>query len=286
MKFFADTASVKEIDDCFSREVNDGITTNPKIMEITGDLSLGFKGACKAIIQKYPSVPISLETDLRGISMEDLNKKKQAVKEVLLEQAYEIASWGKNVVVKIPVCQGGLEATAELSKKGIKTNVTACMTPYQALTAAQAGATYVSLFANRMLDSNILELAGRSSQEIMTNPFWKEVVKENQELSERAWQNVLGQIAYVAKKLEGTNTSLIVGSIRSPKDIERLVKAGPQVITIPYKIVQALENISDLKKTIRSIPSKGVFVGESLEHPMTTYSIDEFEKSAELYRKV
>ncbi len=286
MKFFADTASVKEIDDCFSRKVDDGITTNPKIMELTGDLSLGFEVACREIIRKYPSVPISLETDLRGISIEDLNQRKKDVKEVLLKQAYEIAGWGKNVVIKIPVCQGGLEATTELSKKGIKTNVTACMTPYQALTAAKAGATYVSLFANRMLDSKILELAGVNPQAILTDSNWKEIVKQNQHLSEKAWEIVLGQIAYVAKKLDGTNTSLIVGSIRSPKDISRLVKAGPQIITIPYKIVQELEGISNLKKTLRSIFSEEVFVGDSLEHPMTTYSIDEFEKSAELYRKI
>ena len=51
-------------------------------------------------------------------------------------------------------------ATEILSQRGIKTNVTACMTPYQALQAAEAGGTYVSLFANRMLDGHVLTLAG------------------------------------------------------------------------------------------------------------------------------
>ena len=64
MKFFADTANIEEIEYCFSRRVNDGITTNPKIMESTGDLSNGFLEACKKILAHYPKVPVSLETDL------------------------------------------------------------------------------------------------------------------------------------------------------------------------------------------------------------------------------
>tara|TARA_Y100000310_G_scaffold335683_1_gene418324 strand:+ start:521 stop:1384 length:864 start_codon:yes stop_codon:yes gene_type:complete len=287
MKFFADTASLPEIEDCFSRNVGDGITTNPKILETTGDLTLGFEGACKQILKKYPEVPVSLETDLQGIPIPELGERVEEVKNKLLKQAYELASWGKNVVIKIPICEGGVEATKVLSSNGIKTNVTACMTPYQALEAAGAGATYVSLFANRMLDSHILELSGNPLETILENPEWKKVVGNNKErYTEEAWKRTLMQIAYVAQILDNEKSCLIIGSIRSPRDIHRLVKAQPQVITIPTKIVKELENISELKTTKRSIKINltKINVGYSLLHSMTHHTLDEFERSADSYR--
>lgn len=285
MKFFADTASLSEIDYCFTREVNDGITTNPKIMELTGDLSKGFEGVCKELVDRYPSVPISLETDLRGIEIKDISSRVRDVKDTLLSQAYPLSNLGKNVVVKIPICEGGLEAATELESKGIKTNVTACMTPYQALAASKAGASYVSLFANRMFDTKILELAGYDSKIILTDPKWKEILKQNSSLVEDAWAVVLGQISYVAQAFEPKKSELIVGSIRSPKDIEMLVRTKPQIITIPHKIVQGLENPSELKKSERTIAPNAFDFGNSISHPMTSYTLEEFERAADLYRK-
>lgn len=286
MIFFADTASIPEIEYCFSKGVNDGITTNPKIMETTGDLSRGFEGACKDILSRYPSVPVSLETDLRGIDVKNLtNVPAEKVRDILLAQADVISKWAVNAVVKIPICDGGLLATRELSRRGIKTNVTACMTPYQALEAAEAGATYVSLFANRMLDCYILELAGHKVEEI-TTADWKSVVKENKEkYFEQAWTNVLKDISHVASRLDGTQSSLIVGSIRTPADILRLVKAAPQVITIPTGIVKGLENILEIKTTLRTVAGEGASTRVGIYHPMTQYTLEEFELAADSYRK-
>ena len=287
MKFFADTASLEEIKYCFGRGVDDGITTNPKIMETTGDLSLGFEGASKHILAKYPTVPVSLETDLRGIPVSELEERAEDVKDVLLKQAYELASWSGNVVVKVPICEGGLMVTRELAQQGIKTNVTACMTPYQALAAADAGATYVSLFANRMLDAHVLELAGCDLNETLQKPDWKKLAQEKKvEFFEKAWRMTLSQISHVASRLDDRDSDLIVGSIRKPDDIYRIAKARPQVITIPHGIVRGLENIPELKKTERdssviSLASEG----SSLTHPMTTYTLNEFEKAADSYRK-
>jgi len=286
MIFFADTAALEEIEYSFSVGVDDGITTNPKIIESTGDLSIGFENACKNILQKYPDVPVSLETDLRGINPNEIHKVPEKVRDILLQQANNLISWQNNVVVKIPICEGGILATKILSERGIKTNVTACMTPYQALEAAKAGATYVSLFANRMLDSNILELAGFPLDEITENPKWKEIIKENKnKYFEQAWEKTLNEIAYVAKKLDGTNSKLIVGSIRSPEDILRLVKCKPQVITIPTNIIRELEHIGNLKLTKRSRNPGSVTIGHSLYHPMTQYTLEEFELAADTYRQ-
>lgn len=288
MKFFADTAKIEDINYSFDRGVNDGITTNPMIMTTTGDLSGGFEAACRRITDLYSGVPVSLETDLRGIDVSKLDESSEEVKRVLLEQAERLAGLGPNVVIKIPICRGGLEATAELAARGIKTNVTACMTPYQALEAARAGGTYVSMFANRMLDSKILEAAGYDLSKIGEDPNWKNFLKENKErYFERAWESTVDDIAYVAARLDGSSSQLIVGSIRSPEDIRRIVRAEPQVITIPTGIVRGLEeDLFELKTRRRSTTPVRKTEGEpTLNHPMTQYTIEEFEKAADQYRK-
>jgi len=287
MKLFADTADLKEIEYCINRGVSDGITTNPKIMELTGDLSKGFEEACKLITNKYPNIPISLETDLEGLSMREVYENPFRVRDILLNQARKLSNLEKNVVVKIPICEGGILAAEKLFKEGIKTNVTACMNPYQALRAAETGATYVSLFANRMLDSKILILSGYSLEIIQSNPEWKNIVNENKDkYFKQAWNEVISEIAYVAKKLNRTKSNLIIGSIRSPEDIYSIAKAEPQVITIPTGIVRRLKNISDIKNTKRSINDfSKIQIGNSLIHPMTHHILEEFEKSANSYRK-
>ncbi|MFH2021091.1 MAG: transaldolase family protein [archaeon] len=292
MKFFADTANHEEIDFCFQNNVADGITTNPKIMETTGDLSKGFEFACKEIVDKYPGVPISLETDVGGIKAKELSARKDEVKDILVLQAEKLASLSKDVVIKIPICEAGLMAVKELSEKCIRTNVTACMTPYQALKAAEAGATYVSLFANRALDSHILSLAGVPLRDIIENPDWKVILKEKKnQYFEEAWERTVAQIAYTASELDDKypNTELIVGSIRSPEDIHRILKARPHIVTIPTKIVKGLleqgSDMAQLKEQPRQIKSGSVLVGNSLMHPMTDYTLDEFEEAAMAYRK-
>lgn len=286
IKFFADTASHEEIEYCFSRDVNDGVTTNPKIMEIAGVSN--FEEACRALLAKYRNLPISLETDLRGISVSEIEKKSEEVRDVLLQQARQIANWAPNAVVKIPICSGGILAVRQLAKEGIKTNVTACMTPYQALFAAKAGATYVSLFSNRMLDSRIIELSGNDLESALISLDWKKIIEDNKEkYTEKAWNETLSAIAYVADVLEREymgRAELIVGSIRTPADIHRLVTAQPQIITIPHKIVQGLEKIAELKQEKPRIEHTPILGKQSLSHPMTSYTLEEFEKAADSYR--
>lgn len=291
--FFADTANPDEISYCFSSGIRHGITTNPKIMETTGDLTLGFKGACKKILSQYRDVPVSIETDLRGMDISQLEYKAEEVRDVLLEQAYDILSWASNTVIKIPISRGGLLATKELAKRGAKTNVTACMTRYQALSAAITGATYVSLFANRMLDARRLELAGYDKNIINEGGEWKGILRQlGNEGLQQAWSDVLYKISDTARALDGTNTSLIVGSIRSHQDILMLMSARPQVITIPTKIVMQLEQVALDEPTFFRMASEMdeqyhlAISCHSLAHPMTTHTLKEFEDAAKAYRRV
>ena len=286
IKLFADTANLKEIEYCFSRGVNDGITTNPKIMQDTGDLSKGFIDACRSIVDKYPSVPVSLETDLRGIDMNYFELEDEIkVRDILLSQAYTLNELGKNVIIKIPICKGGLLAARELAKENIKTNITACMNAQQVLIAAEYGLGYVSMFANRMLDSNILKMAGYNLESVLKESNWKNILKENKEkYFEKAWEATLNEIKYVSKSIDKSRCELIVGSIRSPEDISKIASAGPQIITIPTKIVQELKDIENIRNASINLETNVAnFI--SVSDPMTLYTLKEFEESANSYRK-
>jgi len=135
MKIFVDTADLKEIEELASWGVIDGVTTNPTLVAKTG---LSFKDIVNKIFDLVDG-PISLE----AVS----TKAEDIVKE-----ARELSRIHKNVVVKIPMTEEGLKAIKQLSREGVKTNVTLVFSANQALLAAKAGATYVSPFVGRLDD--------------------------------------------------------------------------------------------------------------------------------------
>jgi len=135
MKFFIDTADVKEIREAHDLGLVDGVTTNPSLIAKSGRK---FKDVIKEIVSIVDG-PISAEVialDAPG----------------MIKEAKELVKIHKNIVIKVPMTTEGLKATYALSAKGIKTNVTLVFTPMQALLAAKAGATYVSPFVGRLDD--------------------------------------------------------------------------------------------------------------------------------------
>ncbi len=70
----------------------------------------------------------------------------------MIKEAEKLSQIHKNIVIKLPMTSEGLKATKILSIRGIKTNVTLIFSSIQALLAARAGATYVSLFVGRLDD--------------------------------------------------------------------------------------------------------------------------------------
>ena len=135
MKFFIDTADVKEIREAQELGVVDGVTTNPSLVAKTGRK---FKDVIKEIT-KIVDGPISAEV----VSLDH---------DGMIREAVALAKIHPNIVVKVPMTPEGLKATKTLHEKGIKTNVTLIFTPMQALLAAKAGATYVSPFIGRLDD--------------------------------------------------------------------------------------------------------------------------------------
>ena len=192
MKFFIDSGDLGEIHEAQAMGAIDGVTTNPSL------LSKGGKPTKQAIAEICELVdgPISAEvlaTDTQGI----------------LDEGRELAKIHPNVVVKVPLIVDGLKAVQVFTKEKIKTNVTLCFSPTQALLAAKAGATYISPFIGRLDD-----LSG-----------------EGMELIE--------QITTIYSNY-GFATEVLVASIRSPLHVTQAALIGADVATIPFKVITQL----------------------------------------------
>lgn len=136
MKFFIDTADVKEIAAATELGLVDGVTTNPSLVFKSGR---DFHDVLKDIIALVDG-PISAEvvaTEARA----------------MIDEAEQLAKLDPDkIVIKLPLIEEGLKATKVLSRNGLKTNLTLIFSPLQALLAAKAGATYVSPFVGRLDD--------------------------------------------------------------------------------------------------------------------------------------
>jgi transaldolase len=139
MKFFIDTADIKEIKEANLRGWVDGVTTNPTLVAKTGKRH----HECIAEICREVKGPVSAEV----ISL---------TSDKMYSEGRELAKIADNVVVKIPMCEEGLVAVRRFAAEGIKTNVTLVFSPLQALMVAKAGASMVSPFVGRLDDiSNV-----------------------------------------------------------------------------------------------------------------------------------
>ena len=135
MKFFIDTANVKEIREAASLGILDGVTTNPSLIAKEGR---EFHDVLREIVS-IVNGPISAEVTTTN-------------KEEMLDQGRDLARIHPNIVIKVPLTLEGLQACKVFRSEGIKVNVTLCFSPSQALMAAKAGASYVSPFIGRLDD--------------------------------------------------------------------------------------------------------------------------------------
>lgn len=158
MKFFLDTANLKEISEAAKLGIADGVTTNPSLIAKEGDVD--FKQHIAAIC-KIVSGPVSAE-----VTSEDT--------EGMVREGREYAAIASNVVVKCPLTRSGLTATHQLDSEGIKVNVTLCFSAAQAILAAKAGASFISPFLGRLDDigeNGLLLLS--DIIEVYSNYSWK-----------------------------------------------------------------------------------------------------------------
>lgn len=192
MQFFIDSADVGEIKKALALGLCDGVTTNPSLVAKTGRR---FGEVLKEIVGLVPG-PVSAEvtaTDAEG----------------MLAEAHQYAKYGENVVIKIPLIVEGLRAVKVLADEGVKTNVTLCFSPVQALLAAKAGATYVSPFVGRLDDISEDGMA------------------------------MVGQILEIYRNY-GFKTKVLVASVRHPVHVLQAARLGADVATVPYAVIEQL----------------------------------------------
>lgn len=143
--------------------------------------------------------------------------------EGMIKEGREIAAIHPNMVVKIPTTAEGLKACKVLSSEGIKTNLTLIFNAPQALLAARAGATYVSPFVGR-IDDISMDGVG--------------LIKD------------IAEIFYV----HDIETEIIAASVRNPIHVIECAKAGADIATVPYKVIEQM-----------------------LKHPLTDQGIAKFQ---------
>jgi transaldolase len=138
MKFFVDTAEVKDIRELADLGLLDGVTTNPSLIAKSGRQ---FKDVIAEICGIVDG-PVSAEV----VSLDF---------EGMMREAADLRKIAKNVTVKVPLTLDGLKACKALTSDGCMVNVTLCFSANQALLAAKAGATFISPFLGRLDDIHL-----------------------------------------------------------------------------------------------------------------------------------
>ena len=216
MQFFADTAEIEDIKKLHAMGLLDGITTNPSLIAKSGRQ---FKEVIKEICSVVPG-PVSAE-----VASTDYD--------TMMQEAHVLAKLADNVVVKVPLTVDGLRACKTLTGEGIKTNVTLCFSPNQALLAAKCGATYISPFIGRLDDINL----------------------DGIELIE--------QIRQIYDNYDFT-TQILAASIRTPNHITEVALAGADVATIPPAVIYKLADHPLTKSGPRAFVKDWKATGQSI----------------------
>jgi transaldolase len=192
MQLFIDTADIGEIKRAQAMGLLDGVTTNPSLVAQTG--------------RKMREVL----TDICGLVPGPVSAEVLATDyEPMIAEAHELAKIAPNIVVKIPLIEAGIRAVKTLTGEGIKTNVTLCFSPLQALLAAKAGATYISPFVGRLDD------IGHDGMELVE------------------------QIVDMYETYD-LDTQVLVASVRSPMHVVTALRMRAHVATIPFKVISQL----------------------------------------------
>lgn len=193
MKFFIDTADVAEIKALVPTGLVDGVTTNPSLVAKSGRKFTEVIAEICAIVEG----PVSAE-----VAATDY--------ETMLKEGLHLAAIASNVTVKLPLTVDGLKTCKALTDKGIRTNVTLCFSPAQALLAAKAGASFISPFVGRLDD------IGHDGM------------------------GLIADIMEIYSAYPQITTEVLVASVRNPGHIIQAAKMGADVATLPPSLLWML----------------------------------------------
>ncbi len=246
-RIFADTGSMEEIRPLFEAGIINGVTTNPTLMKKAGATSLKeAQKMMKAIVKLLDPYPVSLE-------LTELTKDK------MIAQAEQLASYGPNVVVKVPTGgyraidpsfdeHTGLKVLHALWEKDIKTNATLIFNSTQALFAARAGATYVSPFLGRVAD--YLYKHDEVERDMGNSLYFMEDHRGDRENSrvhntayvaaggERkdAGIRLIHEISVIFSNYR-INTEILAASFRNDVQVAEGLLCGADILTVPAPIL-------------------------------------------------
>ena len=191
MRLFLDTADYDEIKTGVDWGVISGVTTNPTLIARAGqDHETQVKKICGIV---------------GDVSAETVTDKKDD----LIVEGRRIASWHKNVIVKVASTPDGLAAGRVLAGEGIRINVTLCFTVNQALLAAAIGAYIISPFVGRLDD--IGEDGIRLVRDIVD-----------------------------AYRQQSITTKVLAASLRQPLHVTQAALAGADIGTLPFKVLEGM----------------------------------------------
>jgi transaldolase len=192
MQLFIDSANVDDIREIAAWGVLSGVTTNPSLAAKEGrDFPTMLAEIC-ALVPGDVSAEV-LATDTAG----------------MLVEADPLLAVAPNVIIKLPLTPDGLAACRALTDRGVRTNVTLCFSPTQALLAAAAGATYVSPFVGRVDDTANDGIA------------------------------LLEDICTIFTT-QGITTKVLAASLRHPQHVVQAALAGADVATLPASVFRQM----------------------------------------------
>lgn len=194
MDIYIDTANLDEIKRAASMGVLDGVTTNPTLVSREGP-NVDFHTRLKEITAIVKG-PVSAEV----VSTEH---------DAMIKEAEPLTKIAPNIVIKLPSTEDGLRACKTLSDRGVRTNMTLCFQPLQALLVAKAGAFLVSPFIGRIDD------IGWEGSDLVRN-------------IRQIYDNY------------GYQTKILAASIRSPMHLVNCALIGADVCTVPFKVIQQM----------------------------------------------
>jgi transaldolase len=192
MKFFIDTANIGEIREANDLGVLDGVTTNPSLVAKEGKEFIPLLKEICAVVKGPVSAEV-VSTDFDGI----------------MKEGRDLAKIHDNIIVKVPLIKEGLKAVKALKAEGIRTNVTLCFSPNQALLAAKAGAYFISPFIGRLDD-----------------------ISHN-------GMDLIRQIVTIYKNYN-YETEVLVASVRHPLHVVEAAMIGADICTMPFKVIEQL----------------------------------------------
>lgn len=220
MKVFLDTANLEEIRKGVGWGVVDGVTTNPSLIAKEG----------RPLAEQIRQISEIVHGD---ISAEVVSTEAAQ----MIDEGRKLSRIHPNVVVKCPLTRDGLNATAALTREGVRVNVTLCFSPAQALLAAKAGAYIISPFVGRLDD------IGHTGMDLVAD-----IVE--------------------IYRTYGFKTQVLAASIRSPLHVVEAARAGAHIATMPFAVLDKLfdhpltdkglaQFLKDYKKAFQETPVSG-----------------------------